>query len=177
MSKNTLQLPKFDYFHNDTSGLLSFEKVIEEVLAYVGEKPGAEYKIFIGSDSLSYETRANIVSTIVVYRVGNGGRYFWYRYQRDGIYNLRAKIHAEVECSIELAQKVLKALGGKIQDLPQNLEIHADVGQSGATRDLIAEITGWIKAYGIRAKTKPDSLAASSVADRQTIVPSRYDMS
>ncbi len=168
-------LPAFDYFYNDNRGRLSFDAVIDEVMEYVSKDPAAQYKIFIGSDSLSYESRANIVSTIVVYRVGNGGRYFWYRFQKTGIHNLRAKIHAEVECSIELAQKVLKALQGKIADLPENLEIHADVGQNGNTRDLIAEVTGWIKAYGIRAKTKPDSVAATSVADRRTISPSKYE--
>lgn len=171
MDKSTRKLPKFDYFYNDTSGRISFSEVIEEVLNYVSQKPEADYKIFIGSDSLSYHEKANIVSTIVVYRVGNGGRYFWYRFQRDGIHNLREKIHAEVECSIELAQKVLKELQGKIQDLPQTLEIHADVGQNGVTKDLIAEVTGWIRAYGLRAKTKPESVAATTVADRRTTAP------
>ena len=168
-------LPVFDHFYNDHLGRISFEDALSEILAYVAKDRSAQYKIFIGSDSLSYETRANIVSTIVVYRVGNGGRYFWHRFQKNGIHNLRAKIHAEVECSIELAQKVLEALRGKIADLPENLEIHADVGQNGSTRELIAEVTGWIKAYGIMAKTKPDSVAASSVADRRTIPPTKYD--
>ncbi|OGE86354.1 MAG: hypothetical protein A3J48_02555 [Candidatus Doudnabacteria bacterium RIFCSPHIGHO2_02_FULL_46_11] len=173
MKDTKSNLPQFESFYNDTLGKLSFEGVIDEVMNYVSHDSDATYKIYIGSDSLSYDTKANIVSTVVVYRVGNGGKYFWHRFQRNDIHNLRAKIHAEVECSIELAQKVLGALSGKIADLPENLEIHADVGQNGNTRDLIAEVTGWIKAYGIKAKTKPDSFAASSVADRRTISPSR----
>ena len=172
MTQNPKTLPKFDIFNNDTSGRLSFEGVIDEILAYIAKDPGARYKIFIGSDSLSYETRINIVSTVVVYKLRNGGRYFWHRFQRGGVFNLRDKIHAEVECSIELAQKVLSALKGKISNVPETLEIHVDVGQNGSTRELIAEVTGWIKAYGLRAKTKPEAVAATSVADRRTVVPS-----
>ena len=173
--KNLAKIPKFDVFHSETSGRLSFDEMLAEVMKYVSSDPTAQYRVFIGSDSLSYNTRVNIVSTVVVYRVYNGGKYFWYRFQRDGIHNLREKIHAEVECSIELAQKVLGALKGKIADLPETLEIHVDVGQNGSTRDLIAEVTGWIKAYGIRAKTKPEALAASTVADRQTVSPAKHD--
>src|SRR3989344_8255591 len=171
MDQKPQKTPPFDIFNNDTAGKLTFDEVIGEVLGYVSKDARARYRIFIGSDSLSYDTRVNIVSTIVVYKVGNGGRYFWHRFQRDGIYNLRAKIHAEVECSLELAQKVLGALRGKISNLPETLEIHVDVGENGSTRELIAEVTGWVKAYGLTPKNKPDSFAATNVADRRTISP------
>src|SRR3989344_2101395 len=167
MDQKPQKTPPFDIFNNDTAGKLTFDEVIGEVLGYVSKDARARYRIFIGSDSLSYDTRVNIVSTIVVYKVGNGGRYFWHRFQRDGIHNLRAKIHAEVECSLELAQKVLGALRGKISNLPETLEIHVDVGENGSTRELIAEVTGWVKAYGLTPKTKPDSVAATNVADRR----------
>jgi len=175
MAKNIQRIPEFKQFYNDTSGKLDFDQVIAEVIKYVSKDTDAQYKIFIGSDSLSYSTRASIVSTIVVYKIGNGGRYFWHRFQREGIYNLRDKIHAEVECSIELAQKVLGVLSGHIADLPQKLEVHIDVGQNGQTRDLIAEVTGWVKAYGLNARTKPESVAATNVADRRTITPSQAE--
>lgn len=172
--KKEERISDFEVFQNDTAGTLNFERVVLEILGFVSKDPSAQYRIFIGSDSLSHDTRASIVSTIVVYKVGNGGRYFWNRFMRQGIYNLRAKIHAEVESSIALAQKLLGALSDKIIDLPQTLEVHVDVGQNGDTRELIAEVTGWVRAYGFNAKTKPDSLAATSIADRQTISPSRY---
>ena len=171
MDQKPQKTPPFDIFNNDTAGKLTFDEVIGEVLGYVSKDARARYRIFIGSDSLSYDTRVNIVSTIVVYKVGNGGRYFWHRFQRDGIHNLRAKIHAEVECSLELAQKVLGALRGKISNLPETLEIHVDVGENGSTRELIAEVTGRVKGYGLTPKTKPDSVAATNVADRRTISP------
>ena len=44
--------------------------------------------------------------------------------------------------------------------------IHADVGENGKTRDMIKEVTGLIKGNGFEPKIKPESFAASSVADR-----------
>ena len=49
-----------------------------------------------------------------------------------------------------------------------DLEIHVDIGKVGDTRDLIAEIVGMVRSSGFMVKTKPDSFAASKVADRHT---------
>ena len=44
--------------------------------------------------------------------------------------------------------------------------IHADVGENGATKDMIKEVTGLIRGNGFEPKIKPYSFAASTVADR-----------
>ena len=44
--------------------------------------------------------------------------------------------------------------------------IHADVGKNGATKDMIKEVTGLILGNGFTPMIKPESFAASSVADR-----------
>jgi predicted RNase H-related nuclease YkuK (DUF458 family) len=44
--------------------------------------------------------------------------------------------------------------------------IHADIGANGKTRDMIKEVTGLIKGNGFEPKIKPESFAASTVADR-----------
>ena len=41
-----------------------------------------------------------------------------------------------------------------------------DVGMNGPTKDLIREISGFVRAYGFIVCIKPESYAASSVADR-----------
>jgi len=60
-----------------------------------------------------------------------------------------------------------------IEKLPENLDyqfryIHADVGENGATKDMIKEVTGLIRGNGFEPKIKPDACVASSVADRYT---------
>jgi predicted RNase H-related nuclease YkuK (DUF458 family) len=44
--------------------------------------------------------------------------------------------------------------------------IHADIGENGATKDMIREVTGLIRGNGFEPKIKPEAFAASTVADR-----------
>jgi len=47
-----------------------------------------------------------------------------------------------------------------------DFEIHVDVGENGETRSMIQELVGAIRANNFEVKTKPESYAASKVADR-----------
>ncbi|HEX68148.1 MAG TPA: hypothetical protein ENG13_03675, partial [bacterium] len=44
--------------------------------------------------------------------------------------------------------------------------IHADIGGNGETKDMIKEVAGLIRGNGFEPKIKPESFAASIVADR-----------
>jgi len=44
--------------------------------------------------------------------------------------------------------------------------IHADIGEKGATQDMIKEIVGLIRGNGFEPKIKPEAFAASIIADR-----------
>jgi hypothetical protein len=44
--------------------------------------------------------------------------------------------------------------------------IHADIGELGATKDMIKEVTGLIRGNGFEPKIKPESFVASNVADK-----------
>ena len=67
------------------------------------------------------------------------------------------------EILVEL--KNLSAEGG-IEAPEWDFEVHADVGENGPTKAMIQEIVGMIRAHDFEAITKPDSCAASNVADR-----------
>ena len=67
--------------------------------------------------------------------------------------------------SLEVAEKVLTEL--KKFPLPEfEFEIHADIGENGPTKAMIQEVVGMIRANNFQVKTKPESYAASNVADR-----------
>ncbi len=102
----------------------------------------------------------------MVHRVGNGGRYFWRRVAGPGkFHTLRDRITHEVLLSLEIAKNFLTEL--KKFDAPRfDFEIHVDVGENGATKTMIQELVGMIRANNFEARTKPDSYAASKVADR-----------
>ncbi len=129
---------------------------------------GRRYKVIIGTDSLLYDkTKADFVTAIVVHRVGNGGRYFWRRTELEDFHTLRSRITREVTMSLDIAKEILGFL--KEMDSPEfEFEIHVDVGDKGETKVMIQELLGMIRAHNFSAKTKPESYASSSVADRHT---------
>jgi len=164
-------------FFNPSRGELNFDGVIKEVFNYMLAQPEKFYEIVVGCDSASDERPAFPV-VLVILRKGQGGRFFItkIRYSEAGkkkFFTFRQRILEEVYLSCEMALKfreVIKQEIGKSQ-VHLNYEfqyIHADVGQNGRTKDMIKEVVGLIKSNGFEAKIKPESFAASVVADRFT---------
>jgi len=156
------------YTFNSSLGLnLSPEQVGREIVRFMKESSDHEYKITLGTDSeKDADNTADFVTAIVVHRVGNGGRYFWRRITGPTKYHsLRQRITQEVLMSLEIAKMFLETM--KHVDAPKfDFEIHVDVGENGATKTLIQELVGMIRANNFEVRTKPDSYAASKVADR-----------
>ena len=158
----------FNDFKSPTHGNLDFEKVLEKLLEYVGQEPGMEYELIIGTDSMPQaHAEAEFVSAIVVHRKSRGGIYFWSKRHQTGLHTLRDRIFQEALHSLKLAEQLVERL--KQMNMPEvNLTIHVDVGPNGKTRAMVHEVVGMIRGNGFAVKTKPDSYGASSVADRHT---------
>ncbi|PIQ04441.1 MAG: hypothetical protein COW72_03520 [Candidatus Nealsonbacteria bacterium CG18_big_fil_WC_8_21_14_2_50_37_10] len=159
-------------FYNPTRGNLKINQVIDEILGYIGDKPEKFYDIIVGCDSSSGE-EPHFPVAVVVLRVGEGGRFFLKKisYKNRKFYNWKMRILEEVLLSCELALFLRENLEKKIQNLDVNPNyqfryIHADIGENGATRDMIKEVTGLIRGNGFEPKIKPESFVASTVADR-----------
>jgi predicted RNase H-related nuclease YkuK (DUF458 family) len=152
-------------FYSPSKGKLNFEQVLDEIVSIMEEDPKTAYEIVVGSDSHSTPGEMDFVSAIIVHKVGKGGRYFWRRIRERNIYTLRQKIYREALLSFELAKDLMEELEQRTL-LDYNLEIHVDVGRNGKTREMIDEVVGMIVASGFNVKTKPDSYAASCVADK-----------
>lgn len=152
---------------NSSFGLrLTPKQVVNEVIRFMMAEPNHLYKVIIGSDSEKTSgDMADFVTAIVVHRVGNGGRYFWRHATFDKFYTLRDRILKEVMLSLEIAQDVLNEFAG-CQTPKFDFEIHVDIGENGPTKTMIQEVVGMIRAHNFEVRTKPDSYAASKVADR-----------
>lgn len=154
-------------FLNSSLGIrMTVDEVVRNIVDFMRIEPSRHYRVTIGTDSeLLREKKADFVTAIVVHRVGNGGRYFWRRFELGKFHNLRDRIIKEVLISLEVAEKVLLAL--KTFPLPDfDFEIHADIGKNGPTKALIEEVVAMIRANNFQVRTKPESYAASNVADR-----------
>ncbi|HXF44105.1 MAG TPA: ribonuclease H-like YkuK family protein [Candidatus Paceibacterota bacterium] len=161
-------LNKIDLSFSSAFGLqLDVKDVVAEILRFMESNPRARYKIIIGTDSeLLSDKNADFVTAIVVHRVGNGGRYFWRRLELGKFHTIRDRIIREVLLSLEVARLVLSELKDNQKSENWTFEIHADVGENGPTSTLIQEVVGMIRASNFEVKTKPESYAASKVADR-----------
>jgi len=158
------------YFYNPTKGNLKIKEVVEEIIDYLSEKPERFYDIIVGCDSSSGE-EPNFPLAIVVLRVGEGGRFFLkkIRYQNRKFYNLKQRVLEEVFLSCQLALHLREILKEKTKEKKFDYQfryIHADIGENGVTKDMIKEVIGLIKGNGFEPKIKPESFAASIVADR-----------
>jgi len=152
------------FFNSSDNKKLGLKQIINEVFQFIQEKPRNSYKLVIGTDSLNSSDHSDFVTAIIILRIGNGGRFFWRRIKDKNFKSLRERIYKEVYLSLEIGQQLLKLLEkNKLYNF--DLEIHVDVGQNGETRTLINEVTGLVRGCGFIVKTKPESFAASSVAD------------
>ena len=155
-------------FYNPTLGELNFESVIKEMNRWIKEKPEKQYEIIVGCDSSS-QKEPNFPLAVVILRKGEGGRFFLkkIRYKNKLFFNLHQRILEEVLLSCEMALVLREELKEKFKNLSYQFNyIHADVGEGGATKDMIKEVTGLIRGNGFEPKIKPYSFAAFVVADR-----------
>ncbi|MBI4434926.1 ribonuclease H-like YkuK family protein [Candidatus Uhrbacteria bacterium] len=154
-------------FNNPTRGTLIFDQVIDELCGFLREDTSAQYSLTIGSDSEQRAGEVEFISAIVIHRKGRGARYFWMRTEKPPFPNLRERIWHEAILSTSLARSVLDAMTER-DAWWSDIEVHVDVGENGPTKELIREISGYVRAYGFVVCIKPEAYAAASVADRYT---------
>lgn len=155
-------------FQSPTHGSLELPEVRTHILAYLSEDPDSTYQIVVGTDSQpSNSTSVDFITAIVIRRIGFGGIYFWKRLVVKKKYVLRQRMYEEAALSLETADTVLSLLH-KDGITKFDVEIHVDIGTFGKTREMINEIVGMIRGSGYTVKIKPESYAASKVADRYT---------
>lgn len=152
-----------------TYGEVNIEQVTRLIIKYIQSVPN-EYHIYIGSDSQNH-SKTKMVSVIAVHRIGKGGIFFYDTKMLAKIPTVRQKLITETQLSLEWADKLLanfEALadetGFDYTQIP--FTIHIDAGYAGKSKDVIAEITGWVAAMGYEYEVKPDSIAAASIADK-----------
>jgi len=156
------------HFHSPTRGTLTVEEVVDDLIAQVKKYPKDKFRLMIGSDSQPKPGQQHVtfVTAVIIHHVGKGARYYIHREQQKHVYSLRQRMFTEASYSLQF--------GGMISELLNNhgeswqLEVHLDIGNKGATKQLVREIVAWIEASGYEARIKPDSFGASKVADRYT---------
>jgi len=154
-------------FFNPHQGKMTFDQVIGTMVDEMKAHRKERFEILIGTDSSTSLNHLDLVSAIVLHKMGKGGRYFWTRCRERSVPSLRQRIWREAWLSFQLAQHVIERLAAT-SSLQFNLEIHVDIGENGRTKELIDEVVGMIIGNGLSVRIKPHAYAASSVADKHT---------
>ncbi len=148
-----------------TYGEVSIEKMCQLIKDYISKDDSKRYRVTVGTDSQNHEL-TRVVVVIAIWKVGYGGIFFYDVRNVKKITNIRQKIFYEASLSLDMAQKLSEALAEDHLEL--DIEIHVDVGENGPSSKMISEISGWVNACGFRCHTKPNSYAASCIANRIT---------
>jgi len=161
-----------DIFISPTDGELAISEVVDSLISFTEEDMESNYRLIIGSDSRSGKiTKAQIlpfITAIVIHRKGKGGRYYWQKKRVEKIGSMRDKIYMETLLSIQLAEKLVPQFTQRLNGQRCQVEIHIDVGDHGPTREMLKEVVGMVNGNGFKAKTKPSSFGASTIADKHT---------
>ncbi|MBI2038763.1 MAG: hypothetical protein HYT22_00565 [Candidatus Niyogibacteria bacterium] len=150
--------------------VISFDEVVQEIIAYIAKSPKSHYSVMIGSDSRA-AAMSEIVSAIAVWKIGNGGRYFWTKSAEARYASLRDRIYQEAMQSILVAQELRSILRDRLGEeffWNNQLAVHVDVGENGPTRELKEGVLGMVRGFGFEAVAKPDAVAAFVLADKHT---------
>ncbi|SRR5690606_26898976 len=154
-----------DYL-SPTKGRLTLDEVLEEIRAYIHQHPQDSFRLIIGTDSQVRHDAACYVTAIIIHRKGKGARFFYTRHYEPYSRSLRQRIFYEASQSLNVASQVFSKFAELGQDI--DVEIHLDVGNNGATKELIKEVVGMVIGSGFTCRIKPESYGASAVADRYT---------
>jgi hypothetical protein len=167
------------HFFSPSKGNLEFKEVIKEIYNYISEQPEFFYDIVVGCDSPSSD-KPFFPIAIVILRTGAGGRFFLKKMhypdnflKRFANINWKNRILQEVYLSCELALSLRETLEKEFGEATPTFNyqfqyIHADVGEQGKTKEMVKEVVGLIRSNGFEPRIKPQSFAASVVADRYT---------
>ena len=164
--------------------------VVERIKAFYDANAhyDAPFQIVIGSDSQDFAYITKVVTVIAVICTGHGGIFFYDIKWDDTIYGIKKyyegsvkklapsivkiKLNIETTRSIDQAQALIDAMCAQddcealIEQMPVTIHIDAGHSKKGLTASMVNELVGWVHAQGYPCCVKPDSFAASTIADR-----------
>lgn len=159
-------------FRNLSEQDITFDMVAEKIIDWINQQPNKEYVLAIGTDSQTYSD-TKIVLSITLHRLYNGGIFFLHTAHRKAYKHnqLHQKLYDETQTSLDAAEILIEKLKNKGLDIQNknsniHLSIHMDIGKYGPTSKYIQELEGWVKAVGYEYEIKPNSYAASTIADK-----------
>lgn len=142
---------------------ITFYEILQKIKSH-HQKNG---QVFVGTDSLVLKKHCTFTTCIVLLGADGqkGGKYFYNKERFDETSRFYNRLLREVEKSINIAVKITEVCPNI------NLEVHLDVSpeeKNEKSSQLAKMLIGYTTGSGFKCKVKPESFAASTVADRHT---------
>jgi predicted RNase H-related nuclease YkuK (DUF458 family) len=143
-----------------------------DLAEFLAKYKGQGRKPFIGTDSKTIGNKTRFTTVFVYYLEGRGGVYIDHTVKEDRPKSLYQKLFKETWYSIETALEVME-IDPSIT--PEVLEVHIDVNDnpkhsSGRYR---GELMGLVLGQGFKCESKPNSWAATTLADKISRNPNK----
>lgn len=116
--------------------------------------------IHVGSDSQNYGTATHYVTVVAVVDPGQGGRVFYRRTTIPRAQTLAHKLFLEAELSLDIALTLSRAIA---HDIVVHVDANEDLKHKSS--QYVRSLAGMVLGHGFQVRVKPDSWAATHVAD------------
>ncbi|MCA1022274.1 ribonuclease H-like YkuK family protein [Halobacillus litoralis] len=159
---------------------MGFSEVFSHILTFMKREPVGNYRLMVGTDSQVHPSRTLFITGVVIQRVGKGA---WACYRKEVIPREMTTLHERISYETSLTERVASLFTEERKNelidivLPHiykgatfTMEGHIDIGSGdrNRTRVYVNEMVARIESLGMEPKIKPDSIAASSYANRYT---------
>lgn len=167
-------------FQNLTHKEMDFDQVFSHILTFMKTEPIGNYRLMLGTDSQVHQNHTIFITGIVIQRVGKGA---WACFRKELVQRQMSVLHERISYETSLTERVASLFTedrkNKLIDvvLPHiykgatfTIEGHIDIGsgERNRTRVYVNEMMARIESLGMEPKIKPDSIVASSYANRYT---------
>ncbi|MCP3029121.1 ribonuclease H-like YkuK family protein [Halobacillus sp. A5] len=167
-------------FQNLSHPTMNFEEVFSHIQTFMKEEPVSNYKLMLGTDSQIHTNHTLFITGIVIHRIGKGA---WACYHKEVVPRtmkvLHERISYETSLTVEIAslftkEKIDQLIEIVLPHIYQNasltIEGHIDIGAGdrNRTKAYVNEMVARIESLGLEPKIKPDSITASSYANKYT---------
>ena len=150
-------------WHSGSGGSYTFAEVIEKIVET--KKDNNSLEIHVGTDSDPNGKKYAIATGIALRIPGRGACYFWSRDYLNTKYavNIGFRLEREVADSVVVAEHLKKLI-----EIDIKIIIHVDCNTklNHASGKYAKKLTSYAAGMGYTVKIKPDSWAASSLADK-----------
>ncbi|MBA2176383.1 ribonuclease H-like YkuK family protein [Halobacillus locisalis] len=167
-------------FQNLSYKNMDFTQVFSHIVAFMKNEPKGEYKLMLGTDSQVHPRHTLFITGVVIQRVGKGA---WACFRKEVVDRQMTTLHERISYETSLTEQVASLFTEQHKHqlidivLPHiykgatfTMEGHIDIGsgERNRTRVYVNEMVARIESLGMEPKIKPDSIVASSYANRYT---------